>query len=48
MEFTLEEVSWCIRLHCNMLYRLMYRAEWIEELKTWRYCLVSSEELAAA
>jgi hypothetical protein len=46
MYFTVESVAWCIRLKQEVLFRLTYRREWIEELETWADFLVSSEELA--
>lgn len=44
--YTIETVSWCVRLRCNVLFRLTYRREWKEELKMWADYLVCSEELA--
>ncbi len=46
MYFTVESVGWCIRLRKEVLFRLVYRREWIEELNTWADFLVSSEELS--
>jgi hypothetical protein len=48
MYFTVEFVGWCIRLHKDVLFRLTYRREWIDERNLWSDSLVSSEELAIA
>ncbi len=46
MYFTVESVAWCIRLRKDVLFRLTYRSEWVEEIESWANFLVSSEELA--
>ncbi len=46
MYFTIESAAWCIRLHKEVLFRLTYRREWVEERESWVNFLVSSEELA--
>ncbi len=45
MFYSVERVQWCIRRGREVLFRLTYRREWIEHLKTWADYLVFAEEL---